>query len=130
MMSELKRKKSRFQRRRNRSKGLSKRLVDGFRLCVYRSNRHIEAQIINDREGKTVVSASSNNQSLRNDIESAESKIKCAENVGKFLAERAKESKITRVVFDRNGFPFHGRVKSLAEGAYLSMKRSPSEFVR
>ena len=116
-MSELKRKKNRFKRRRNRSKGLSKQSVDGFRLCVYRSNRHIEAKIINDREGKTVVSASSNNQSLRNDIESAESKIKCAEIVGKFLAERAKESKITRVVFDRNGFPFHGRVKSLAEGA-------------
>ncbi len=72
-MSELKRKKSRFKRRRNRSKGLSKQSVDGFRLCVYRSNRHIEAQIINDREGKSVVSASSNNQSLRNDIESAES---------------------------------------------------------
>ena len=116
-MSELKRKKSRFQRRRNRSKGLSKRLVDGFRLCVYRSNRHIEAQIINDREGKTVVSASSNNQSLRKNIESAESKIKCAEIVGKALAERAKESEITRVVFDRNGFPFRGRVKSLADGA-------------
>ena len=109
-MSELKRKKSRFKRRRNRSKGLSKQSVDGFRLCVYRSNRHIEAQIFNDREGKTDVSASSNNQS-------AESKIKCAEIVCKFLAERAKESKITRVVFDRNGFPFHGRVKSLAEGA-------------
>ena len=116
-MSELKRKKSRFQRRRNRSKGLSKQLVDGFRLCVYRSNRHIEAQIINDREGKTVVSASSNNQSLRKNIESAESKIKCAEIVGKALAERAKESEITNVVFDRNGFPFHGRVKSLAQGA-------------
>ena len=63
-MSELKRKKSRFQRRRNRSKGLSKQLVDRFRLCVYRSNRHIEAQIINDRDGKTIVSASSNNQSM------------------------------------------------------------------
>ena len=116
-MNELKRKKSRFQRRRNRSKGLSKQLVDGFRLCVYRSNRHIEAQIINDREGKTVVSASSNNQSLRKNIESAESKIKCAEIVGKALAERAKESEITMVVFDRNGFPFRGRVKSLADGA-------------
>ena len=82
-MNELKRKKSRFQRRRNRSKGLSKQLVDGFRLCVYRSNRHIEAQIINDREGKTVVSASSNNQSLRKYIGSADSKIKCANIVGK-----------------------------------------------
>jgi large subunit ribosomal protein L18 len=116
-MSELKRKKSRFQRRRNRSKGLSKQLVDRFRLCVYRSNRHIEAQIINDRDGKTIVSASSNNQSLKKNIKSAESKSKCAEIVGKALAERAKESKITNVVFDRNGFPFHGRVKSLADGA-------------
>ena len=116
-MSELRRKKSRFQRRRNRSKGLSKQLVDRFRLCVYRSNRHIEAQIINDREGKTVVSASSNNQSLKKIIGSADSKIKCAEIVGLALAERAKERKITRVVFDRNGFPFHGRVKSLADGA-------------
>ncbi len=116
-MSELKRKKSRFQRRRNRSKGLSRQLVDGFRLCVFRSNKHIEAQIINDRDGKTVVSASSKNQSLRKQIESTDSKIKCAEIVGKALAERAKERKIKRVVFDRNGFPFHGRVKSLADGA-------------
>ena len=116
-MNELKRKKSRFQRRRNRSKGLSKQLVDGFRLCVYRSNRHIEAQIINDRDGKTIVSASSNNKSLKKNIESAVSKIKCAEIVGQALAERAKESEITNVVFDRNGFPFHGRVKSLADGA-------------
>jgi len=116
-MSELRRKKSRFQRRRNRSKGLSKQLVDRFRLCVYRSNRHIEAQIINDREGKTVVSASSNNQSLKKIIGSADSKIKCANIVGKALAERAKEGKITKVIFDRNGFPFHGRVKSLADGA-------------
>jgi len=116
-MSELKRKKSRFQRRRNRSKGSSKQLVDGFRLCVYRSNRHIEAQIINDRDGKTIVSASSNNQSLKKNIESAKSKIMCAEIVGHALAERAKESEITNVVFDRNGFPFHGRVKSLADGA-------------
>ena len=116
-MSEFKRKKSRFQRRRNRSKGLSKQLIDGFRLCVYRSNRHIEAQIINDRDGKTIVSASSNNQSLKKNIKSAESKIKSAEIVGKALAERAKENEITNVVFDRNGFPFHGRVKSLADGA-------------
>ena len=116
-MSELKRKKSRLQRRRNRSKGLSRQLVNRFRLCVYRSNRHIEAQIINDRDGKTVVSASSNNQSLRKKNESADSKIKCAEIVGIALAERAKERKITRVVVDRNGFPFHGRVKSLADGA-------------
>ena len=116
-MSELRRKKSRFQRRRNRSKGLSKQLLDRFRLCVYRSNRHIEAQIINDREGKTVVSASSNNQSLKKIIGSADSKIKCANIVGKALAERAKEGKITKVIFDRNGVPFHGRVKSLADGA-------------
>ena len=54
---------------------------------------------------------------MRKNIESAESKIKCAEIVGKALGERAKESEITYVVFDRNGFPFHGRVKSLADGA-------------
>jgi large subunit ribosomal protein L18 len=63
------------------------------------------------------VSASSNNQSLKKNIESAKSKIMCAEIVGQALAERAKESEITNVVFDRNGFPFHGRVKSLADGA-------------
>ena len=116
-MSELKRKKLRFQTRRNRSKGLSRLLVDKFRLCVYRSNRHIEAQIINDRDGKTVVSAASNNKSLRKKIESADTKIKCAEIVGKAIAEKAQDQKISKVVFDRNGFPFHGRVKSLADSA-------------
>ncbi len=84
------------------------------RLTVFRSNKQIYAQIINDSEGKTLISASS----LVKDIEGQKAtKKETAKKVGKIVAERAKEAGIENVVFDRNGYLFHGRVKSLADGA-------------
>ena len=94
-----------------------RKINGGYRLCVFRSNKHIEAQIINDSEGNTVVSASSKNQSLVSKIKPTVTKVKVASIVGKSLAEKAKEQKIEYVVFDRNGFPYHGRIKALADGA-------------
>lgn len=83
------------------------------RLSVYRSNRDIYAQIINDNDGKTLVFASSKEKGF-----SAQgTKTEKAAQVGKVLAERAKSAGIERVVFDRNGYLYHGRVKSLADGA-------------
>lgn len=83
------------------------------RLSVYRSNRDIYAQIINDNDGKTLVFASSKEKSFS--VQGT--KTDKAAQVGKVLAERAKSAGIERVVFDRNGYLYHGRVKSLAEGA-------------
>ncbi len=80
------------------------------RLCVFRSNKQIYAQLIDDVAGKTLVSASSKGLT-----EGTKSEI--AAKVGETVAKKAQDAGITAVVFDRNGFLFHGRVKSLADGA-------------
>ena len=83
------------------------------RLSVFRSNKEIYAQIINDDEGLTIASASSAN----NKAAKGKNKSEAAAIVGKELAEKAKKAGVDTVVFDRNGYQYHGRVKSLADGA-------------
>jgi large subunit ribosomal protein L18 len=83
------------------------------RLAVYRSNKYIYAQVIDDIAGSTVVAASS----LEKDLRKKNLNIETATTVGKMLGDRAKEAGVTEVVFDRGGYPFHGRVKALADGA-------------
>jgi len=82
------------------------------RLTVFRSNRHIYAQLIDDRDGQTLVAASS----LENGVDGS-SPVEKGKSVGERLAERAKEKGIERAVFDRNGYRYHGRVLALAQGA-------------
>ena len=84
------------------------------RLNVFRSNSNIFAQIIDDTEGKTLVSASSIDKELK--LENG-GNIEAATKVGELIAKRAKKQKITKVVFDRGGYLYHGRVKALAEAA-------------
>lgn len=86
------------------------------RLNVFRSLRHIYAQIINDEIGHTLVSASTSEMEVRRQIEGL-NKTAQAHLVGKVLAERALARGVTQVVFDRGGYQYHGRVKSLAEGS-------------
>lgn len=83
------------------------------RLAVFRSVAHIYAQIIDDRKGTTVASASSNEKSTR----SNGGNIAGAREIGKLIAERAKAKGIKSVVFDRGGYLYHGRVKALADAA-------------
>lgn len=83
------------------------------RLAVYRSNRYIYAQVIDDIEGRTIASASSQESDLR----SERLNVETASKVGEVLATRAKEAGVESVVFDRGGYKFHGRVKALAEAA-------------
>ena len=88
------------------------------RLNVYRSDNHIYAQVIDDLAGHTLVSASSLDATLRKpDVRGSGGNIDAATAVGKLVAERAKAAGITRVVFDRGGYLYHGRIKSLADGA-------------
>ena len=82
------------------------------RLCVYRSNKNIEAQIIDDVKGVTLVASSSMSLKLANG-----SNVEAAAAVGKDIAEKAVAKKIKKVVFDRSGYIYHGRVKALAEAA-------------
>jgi large subunit ribosomal protein L18 len=84
------------------------------RLSVHRSGRHIYAQIINDAEGRTVAAASSLEKEGRDKTGAT---VASAQEVGRKIAERAKAAGVSRVVFDRGGFLFHGRVKALADAA-------------
>ena len=87
-----------------------------FRLCVFRSNLHIYAQIIDDSLGHTLVSASSLDSSLKEKFKHG-GNIEVATAVGDLLAQRAKENNIDNIVFDRGAYIYHGRVKALAEAA-------------
>lgn len=105
-----------LSRRERIKKGIRKRLSGSSsrpRLSVYRSNKGIYAQIINDETGSTIVSASS----LSKDFSATGTKIEQSVAVGKLVAEKALAAGVKEVVFDRNGYLYHGRVKSLAEGA-------------
>ena len=104
-----------FERRRQRVRtSLRKRAGTRARLSIHRSGRHIYAQIIDDSEGRTVASASTLEKDARGSTGATAS---AAQEVGKRVAERAKAAGVTRVVFDRGGFLFHGRVKALADAA-------------
>ncbi|MCQ2288845.1 MAG: 50S ribosomal protein L18 [Muribaculaceae bacterium] len=106
MISKLERRNKIKARIRGRISGTPERP----RLCVFRSNKQIYAQVIDDLAGNTLVSASS-----KGIDEGTKSEI--AAKVGELVAKKALEAGISTVVFDRNGFLFHGRIKSLADGA-------------
>jgi len=86
------------------------------RLCVYRSLGHIYAQVIDDRNGKTLVSASSVDGETKKNLKGG-GNIAAAKVIGKAVAERAKAAGVQKVVFDRGGYKYHGRVKALADAA-------------
>ena len=103
-----------FDRRRRRVRTtLRSRSAGKPRLSVHRSGRHIYAQVIDDVAGKTIASASS----LDKDHKGTGATRDSAAAIGKALAERAKKAGVSKVVFDRGGFLFHGRVKALADAA-------------
>jgi large subunit ribosomal protein L18 len=86
------------------------------RLCVYRSLGHIYTQVIDDRSARTIVSASSVDKETKKSLKGG-GNIASAKAVGKIIAERAKAAGVTKVVFDRGGYKYHGRVKALADAA-------------
>lgn len=104
--------KRRQVRVRRRTRGSNARP----RLCVYRSNRYIYVQVISDETGTTLASASSFAPEIREGLSSATNK-EAAKRVGVRIAELCREQGISAVVFDRNGFLYHGRVKALADAA-------------
>ena len=104
--------------RRQRIKYRIRKTVKGTegspRLCVFRSNNEIYAQLIDDKAGKTLMSAASSDKTFK---ASKANKSEMAKLVGKAIAEKAVSKGINAVTFDRNGYLYHGRVKQLAEGA-------------
>lgn len=87
------------------------------RLCVFRSAKNIYAQVIDDASKRTLLSVSSMTKDLASQLKEAKGKIEPAKLIGIAVAKQAKEKNINKVVFDRNGYLYHGRVKALAEGA-------------
>jgi large subunit ribosomal protein L18 len=109
----------RTQARLKRKKRIRKKLVgtgNRPRLCVFRSAKHIYAQVIDDSLGQTLAAASSMEKDVRENPES-KNKVATANNVGKIIGQRAKEKGFKKVVFDRNGFLYHGRIKAVSDGA-------------
>ena len=113
-------KKSKYQiwqkkRQRIKYRIKQKNISNHPRLVVYRSNTNIYAQLIDDEKKLTIVSASSIDKSLKKSIDKATNKIEQSKIVGESLAEKIKNAKIKRIIFDRNGYKYHGRVKALTD---------------
>ena len=109
----------RYQARLKRKKRIRKKIYgtpQRPRLSVFRSAKHIYAQIVDDTAGNTLAAASTMDKSAQSGSK-FENKVEAAKFVGKLVGERAVEKGIKEVVFDRNGFLYHGRIKSLSEGA-------------
>jgi large subunit ribosomal protein L18 len=109
----------RTQARLKRKKRIRKKLAGTAnrpRLCVFRSARHIYAQLIDDSQGQTLVAASSMEKAVR-EVTETKNKVTEANTVGKIIGKRALEKGVRQVVFDRNGFLYHGRVRAVSEGA-------------
>jgi len=109
-------KAKRLERRKFHTRKTLAGSIERPRLSVFRSDKHIAAQVIDDLAGKTLVSASSVQKDVRGELANG-GNIAAAKLVGKAIAERAKAAGITKVAFDRGGRMYHGRVKALADAA-------------
>ena len=116
-MSKLTKDNAISKRRRNRSKRTQNNLSNRPRLVVSRSLKNIQAQIVDDLNGKTLISVSSLDKSLKSEITKVNGKVERSKIVGKKIGEKAKKNKIKEVWFDRNGYPYTGRVKAMADAA-------------
>jgi large subunit ribosomal protein L18 len=116
MASKLNRRQEARLKRRKRIRKKISGSPERPRLSVFRSSKHIYAQVIDDLNGVTLVTASTLSPEIRQQ-EKVKGKIEDAKRVGKLIAQMTKAQGITRVVFDRNGFMYHGRVRALAAAA-------------
>jgi len=106
-----------YEKRKARVRTALRTAANGkMRLSVFRSGKHIYAQVIDDAKGATVASASTLDKEVRANIKKS-SNIEAAQYVGKVVAERAVKNGVSEVVFDRGGYVYHGRVKALADSA-------------
>ena len=107
----------RFLRRRRRTRSALRKTGRGRpRLSVFRSSKHIYAQVIDDDAGRTLAAASTLDKALRGELRTGADRA-AAEQVGRLVAERAKAAGVETVVFDRGGYRYHGRIKALADAA-------------
>ena len=109
-------KEKKHLRRKMRIRAKIKGTAERPRLSVHRTEKHLYVQVVDDVNGKTLASATTNTKALKGDKKSF-SNIAFAKELGKAVAEKAKASGVTQVVFDRGGYPYHGVVKALADAA-------------
>jgi large subunit ribosomal protein L18 len=110
--------KDKVEARQRRHRRVRKRVIgtkSRLRLSVFRSNRYLYCQIIDDLEGRTVVAASTQEPAIRERVK--HNSIEAAKALGATVAERAKAANVLAVVFDRGGYQYHGRLKALADAA-------------
>jgi large subunit ribosomal protein L18 len=116
-MSQAVKSKALFERRKQRVRfAIRKQTNNRVRLSVFRSGKHIYAQLIDDSKGATLAAASSLDAEIKGKMKST-STIEAAKAIGSLIAQRAKKADVKEVVFDRGGYLFHGRVKALADAA-------------
>ncbi|MFN2217493.1 MAG: 50S ribosomal protein L18 [Anaerolineae bacterium] len=115
-MDKAKEKRLARQRRHARVRRHVRGTAERPRLCVFRSLRHIQVQVIDDTSGRTLVAASTHDSSVRSQLDGKDKSAQAAV-VGEVIAKRALDAGITQIVFDRGGYKYHGRVKSLADAA-------------
>ncbi|MDX2265999.1 MAG: 50S ribosomal protein L18 [Hyphomicrobiales bacterium] len=108
--------KSQIDKRKARVRRNIRKVSDRPRLSVFRSSKHIYAQVIDDAKGHTIASASSLEKDVRSTLPKG-ADVTAAAEIGKLVAKRALEAGVTEVVFDRGGYVYHGRVKALADAA-------------
>lgn len=116
-MDKNKIKQAKRIRRKGRVRARVKGTAECPRLTVFRSNRGIYAQIINDEIGQTIVSAAANEAKIKDQPARTGKKMAISLELGKLIAKKALAKSVSRVVFDRHGYKYHGRVKALADGA-------------
>jgi len=106
-----------WQKKRKRIKYriMQKNIGNLPRLVIYRSNANIYAQLLDDSKEITLISSSSIDKDLNQSIEKAENKVEMSRIVGESISKKIKNAKIDKIIFDRNGYKYHGRVKALAE---------------
>ncbi len=116
-MASIDKSRMRYSRRRNRSKRPIYKDRSKPRLVIFRSNKHIYGQVIDDLQGVTLATCSTIDKEVREQVADLDGKIEKSQVIGKELAVRATAKGVKEIVFDRNGFTYHGRVKAFAAGA-------------
>lgn len=115
-MNKDTKKKERRDKIRRRIRSTIRGTSERPRLCVYKSNSHVYAQLVNDLDAVTLASASTDSNDMKKKLQD-KSRVESAKEIGAILAKNAQDKGINKVVFDRSGYKYHGVVKALAEGA-------------
>lgn len=115
-MNKDTKKKERRDKIRRRIRSTIRGTAERPRLCVYKSNSHVYAQLVNDLDAVTLASASTDSNDMKKKLKD-KSRMESAKEIGGILAENAQDKGINKVVFDRSGYKYHGVIKALAEGA-------------